>query len=78
MSEQQDHASKSSCSSLSTSTQESEEDVTVGTLLTEAKNSGRSLGKRLSHLDSIPVLVYFFEYVFFDSFGVFDGSYSAI
>uniref|UniRef100_A0A0D9YMV0 ubiquitinyl hydrolase 1 n=1 Tax=Oryza glumipatula TaxID=40148 RepID=A0A0D9YMV0_9ORYZ len=54
MSEQQDHASKSSCSSLSTSTQESEEDVTVGTLLTEAKNSGRSLGKRLSHLDSIP------------------------
>lgn len=54
MSEQQDHASKSSCSSLSASTQESEEDVTVGTLLTEAKNSGRSLGKRLSHLDSIP------------------------
>ncbi|KAM0842080.1 hypothetical protein ACQ4PT_058589 [Festuca glaucescens] len=54
MSEQQDHVSKSSCSSFSTSTQGSDDDGTVGALLTEAKNDGRSLGKRLSHLDSLP------------------------
>uniref|UniRef100_A0ACD5Z863 Uncharacterized protein n=2 Tax=Avena sativa TaxID=4498 RepID=A0ACD5Z863_AVESA len=54
MSEQQDHVSKSSCSSISTSTQGSDEDVTIPALLTEAKNNGRSLGKRLSHLDSLP------------------------
>ncbi|KAL6629109.1 hypothetical protein ACP70R_028874 [Stipagrostis hirtigluma subsp. patula] len=54
MSEQQDHVSKSSCSSVSSSTQGSEEDVTIGTLITEATNSGKSLGRRLSHLDSIP------------------------
>lgn len=58
MSEQQDHVSKSPCSSISSSTQGSEDDVTIGTLSTEAKNSGRSLGKRLSHLDSIPVPIY--------------------
>ncbi|KAE8804146.1 OTU domain-containing protein [Hordeum vulgare] len=54
MSEQQDQVSKSSCSSISTSTQGSEDDGTVGALLTEAKTNGRSLGKRLSHLDSLP------------------------
>jgi len=56
MSEQQDRASKSSCSSISTSTQESEEEasVTIGSLLAQARNnSGRSLGKRLLHLGSI-------------------------
>lgn len=58
MSEQQDQVSKSSCSSISTSTQGSEDDGTVGALLTEAKTNGRSLGKRLSHLDSLPVLIY--------------------
>jgi hypothetical protein len=58
MSEQQDHVSKSSCSSISTSTQGSDDDGTVGALLTEAKNNGRSLGKRLSHLDSLPVLIH--------------------
>ncbi|KQJ93525.1 OTU domain-containing protein DDB_G0284757 isoform X2 [Brachypodium distachyon] len=54
MSEQKDNVSKSSCSSISTSTQGSEEDVTVGAIVTEPKNNGRSLGKRLSHLDSLP------------------------
>jgi hypothetical protein len=66
MSEPQDHVSKSSCSSISTSTQGSDDDGTVGALLTEAKNNGRSLGKRLSHLDSLPVLILsVVEYVFF-------------
>jgi len=57
MSEQQERVSKSSSSSISSSTQESEEEVTIGTLITEATNttnSGKSLGRRLSHLDSIP------------------------
>jgi len=57
MSEQQERVSKSSSSSISSSTQESEEEVTIGTLITEATNttnSRKSLGRRLSHLDSIP------------------------
>ncbi|XP_008658896.1 OVARIAN TUMOR DOMAIN-containing deubiquitinating enzyme 11 isoform X1 [Zea mays] len=60
MSGQQDHASKSSSSSISSSTQESEEEapvrsVTIGSLLAQANStSGHSLGKRLSHLGSIP------------------------
>jgi hypothetical protein len=50
-----EHGSKSSSSSLSSSVPESDDDVTIGTLLAEAKKSSeRSLGKRLSHLDSIP------------------------
>ncbi|KAG2656266.1 OVARIAN TUMOR DOMAIN-containing deubiquitinating enzyme 11-like [Panicum virgatum] len=56
MSEQQERVSKSSSSSISSSTQESEEEVTIGTLITEATNttnSRKSLGRRLSHLDSI-------------------------
>lgn len=59
MSGEQDHVSKSSSSSISTSTQESEEEVsvTIGSLLAQANNSSRhSLGKRLSHLGSIPVI----------------------
>ena len=48
--------SKSSSSSLTSSLPESDDDVTIGTLLAEAKKtSERSLGRRLSHLDSIPV-----------------------
>ncbi|WVZ77750.1 hypothetical protein U9M48_025577 [Paspalum notatum var. saurae] len=57
MSEQQERVSKSSSSSISSSTQESEEELTIGNLITEAtntKNSSKSLGRRLSHLDSIP------------------------
>ncbi|CAL5039894.1 unnamed protein product [Urochloa decumbens] len=57
MSGERDHASKSSSSSISSSTQESEEEVsvTIGSLLAQAKSSsGNSLGKRLSHLGSIP------------------------
>ncbi|KAF8691171.1 hypothetical protein HU200_040285 [Digitaria exilis] len=57
MSEQQERVSKSSSSSISSSTQESEEELTIGSLITEATNttnSGKSLGRRLSHLDSIP------------------------
>ncbi|RLM79319.1 hypothetical protein C2845_PM12G03920 [Panicum miliaceum] len=57
MSEQQERVSKSSSSSISSSTQESEEEVTIGTLITEATNTtttGKSLGRRLSHLDLIP------------------------
>jgi hypothetical protein len=59
MSGEQDHVSKSSSSSISSSTQESEEEVsvTIGSLLAQAKNgSGHSLGRRLSHLGSIPVI----------------------
>ena len=59
MSGEQDHVSKSSSSSISSSTLESEEEVsvTIGSLLAQAKNSsGHSLGKRLSHLGSIPVI----------------------
>jgi hypothetical protein len=62
MSGQQDRASKSSSSSISSSTQESEEEapvrsVTIGSLLAQANSSsGHSLGKRLSHLGSIPVI----------------------
>jgi len=55
MTEHQEHSS----SSISSSTQESEEELTIGTLITEATNttnSAKSLGRRLSHLDSIPVL----------------------
>nr|CAB3445725.1 unnamed protein product [Digitaria exilis] len=57
MSAQQERVSKSSSSSISSSTQESEEELTIGSLITEATNttnSGKSLGRRLSHLDSIP------------------------
>lgn len=59
MSGEQDHVSKSSSSSISSSTQESEEEVsvTIGSLLAQANSRGRhSLGKRLSHLGSIPVI----------------------
>ncbi|KAJ3679305.1 hypothetical protein LUZ60_017316 [Juncus effusus] len=52
------HEYKSSSSSVSSSAQDDvSDDVTIGTLLAEAKTkktSERSLGKRLSHLDSIP------------------------
>ena len=68
MSEQQERVSKSSSSSISSSTQESEEEVTIGTLITEATNttnSGKSLGRRLSHLDSIPVLFSLLSNMFF-------------
>ncbi|XP_066317913.1 OVARIAN TUMOR DOMAIN-containing deubiquitinating enzyme 11-like [Miscanthus floridulus] len=57
MTEQQERVSKSSSSSISSSTQESEEELTIGTLITEATNttnSAKNLGRRLSHLDSIP------------------------
>ncbi|XP_072970725.1 OVARIAN TUMOR DOMAIN-containing deubiquitinating enzyme 11-like isoform X2 [Typha angustifolia] len=55
MSEHPDYARKSSSSSLSSTVQETEDDVTIGSLLAEAsKNNERTLGKRLSHLDSIP------------------------
>uniref|UniRef100_A0A6V7QX57 ubiquitinyl hydrolase 1 n=1 Tax=Ananas comosus var. bracteatus TaxID=296719 RepID=A0A6V7QX57_ANACO len=55
MSEQPDYGCKSSSSSVSSSLQETEDEVTIGSLLAEAsKSNGRSLGKRLSHLDSIP------------------------
>lgn len=60
MTEHQERVSKSSSSSISSSTQESEEELTIGTLITEATNtttSAKSLGRRLSHLDSIPVTI---------------------
>ena len=68
MPEQQERVSKSSSSSISSSSQESEEEVTIGTLITEATNttnSRKSLGRRLSHLDSIPVLFSLLSNMFF-------------
>jgi hypothetical protein len=50
-------ASASSSSSLNSSFQDTEDDQTIASILAEEENSkldGR-LGKRLSHLDSIPV-----------------------
>lgn len=55
MSEQPDQISKSSSSSLSGSLQDTEDDITIGSILAEANQKNeRNLGKRLSHLDSIP------------------------
>ncbi|XP_073100341.1 OVARIAN TUMOR DOMAIN-containing deubiquitinating enzyme 11 isoform X2 [Elaeis guineensis] len=55
MSEQPDQISKSSSSSLSSSLQDTEDDITIGSILAEANQKNeRNLGKRLSHLDSIP------------------------
>ncbi|KAJ8467215.1 hypothetical protein OPV22_029767 [Ensete ventricosum] len=43
------------CSSRSSNIQETEDDMTIGSILAEANHhNGRNLGKRLSHLDSIP------------------------
>lgn len=71
MSEQQDHVSKSSSSSISTCTQESEEEVsvTIGSLLAQARNDkGHSLGRRLLHLGSVPVIKSLSTFVTFLSF----------
>lgn len=51
-------ASSSSSSSFNSSSQDTEDDHTIATILAEEerlKGDGR-LGKKLSHLDSIPVL----------------------
>ncbi|KAK0585587.1 hypothetical protein LWI29_030923 [Acer saccharum] len=56
MTENRGNASVSSSSSLSSSLPDTEDDHTIATLLAQEENSipdGR-LGKRLSHLDSIP------------------------
>jgi len=51
------NASASSSSSLSSSFQDTEDDQTIASILAEEESSkfDRRLGKRLSHLDSIPV-----------------------
>ncbi|KAH7679149.1 Ubiquitinyl hydrolase 1 protein [Dioscorea alata] len=55
MSEQPDYAHQGSSSSLGSSVQDIEDEVTIGSILADKnQNSGRSLGKRLSHLGSIP------------------------
>ncbi|WOL16493.1 OTU domain-containing protein [Canna indica] len=56
MSAQPDYVrEESSSSSRSSNIQEIEDDLTIGSILAEAHhNNARNLGKRLSHLDSIP------------------------
>lgn len=51
------NASSHSSSSLSSSVQDTEDDQTIAKILAEEDSSGHGnkLGKRLSHLDSIPV-----------------------
>lgn len=56
MSEQFDNNTASSSSSLNSSFQDLEEEQTMAKILAEEnRKEGISLGKRLSHLDSIPV-----------------------
>ncbi|XP_020269451.1 OTU domain-containing protein DDB_G0284757 isoform X1 [Asparagus officinalis] len=55
MSEQPDYVRESSSSSVSSTIPDNEEDLTIGSILAEENHRvDRSLGKRLSHLDSIP------------------------
>lgn len=57
MNESHSNASSSSSSSLNSSFQDTEDDQTIASILAADENSkldGR-LGRRLSHLDSIPV-----------------------
>ncbi|CAN0910272.1 OVARIAN TUMOR DOMAIN-containing deubiquitinating enzyme 11 [Linum grandiflorum] len=56
MTESQSNASASSNSSFSSSVADTEDDEVIASILAEEEkaNSGRQLGKRLSHLDSIP------------------------
>lgn len=56
MSEQYDKARASSSSSLNSSVQDAEDERTIANILSEEQvKDDRRLGKRLSHLDSIPV-----------------------
>lgn len=56
MSEQFDKARASSSSSLNSSLQDAEDEKTIANILSEEQvKDDRRLGKRLSHLDSIPV-----------------------
>lgn len=56
MSEQYDKARASSSSSLNSSVQDPEDERTIANILSEEQvKDDRRLGKRLSHLDSIPV-----------------------
>lgn len=58
-------ASASSSSSLDSSSHDTEDDQTIATILAEEEKlkSGGKLGKRLSHLDSIPVCWFIMFYV---------------
>lgn len=55
MSEENVDGRHSSSSSLNSSCHDSEESITIGTMLSREIRENGSLGKRLSHLDSIPV-----------------------
>lgn len=57
MAETHRNTSASSSSSLNSSFRDTEDDQTIASILAEAENSraDNRLGKRLSHLDSIPV-----------------------
>ncbi|CAN1259891.1 OVARIAN TUMOR DOMAIN-containing deubiquitinating enzyme 11 [Linum perenne] len=56
MTESQSNASASSTSSFSSSVADTEDDQVIASILAEEEkaNAGRQLGRRLSHLDSIP------------------------
>lgn len=68
MTESHSNASASSPSSLNSSLPDTEDDQTIASILAEEENSNVAgkLGKRLSHLDSIPVG--HFPYLYFAFF----------
>lgn len=69
MAESCSNASLSSSSSLNSSVQDTEDDQIIASILAQDENShaDRSLGKRLSHLDSIPVISFFMSMIGFFS-----------
>lgn len=70
MNESYSNASASSSSSLTSSHDDTEDDQTIASILAEEEEikADRRLGKRLSHLDSIPVcslLCFWFSFSLF-------------
>jgi len=67
MSEKLRNGSGSSSSSLNSISLETEDDQTIASILAEDENlkADNRLGKRLSHLDSIPVRCYNHAFIFF-------------
>ena len=65
MNQSYNNASASSSSSLNSSTQDTEDDHTIASLLAEdeKQRTDGKLGKRLSHLDSIPVCCSFYPLI---------------
>lgn len=66
-------SASSSTSSWNSSSHDTEDDHAIAKILDEEENSknGNRLGRRLSHLDSIPVSLYHILLVFFSLVGKF-------